>query len=43
MQSLDGKNLENFMTEIGIGLRSLLLEHFTKFPVNATGGIMVTK
>jgi hypothetical protein len=41
--SLDGKNLENFLTEVGLGLRTLVLEHFRKFAVNATGGIMVTK
>ncbi len=36
-------NLVHFLTEIGLGIRSQLLEHFKKFPVNATGGIMVTK
>ena len=36
-------NLVHLLTEIGLGIRSHLLEHFKKFPVNAAGGIMVTK
>ena len=36
-------NLTAFLTEIAINVRSLLLEHFKKFSVNAAGGIMVTK
>jgi len=36
-------NLTHFLTEVGLGIRSQLLEHFKKFPVNATGGIMATK
>lgn len=32
-----------FLTEIALGTRALLLEHFKKFPVNAPGGLMVTK
>lgn len=36
-------NLVHLLTEIGLGVRSHLLEHFKKFPVNAAGGIMVTK
>lgn len=42
-QSIDGKNLELFTTEVAIGVRTQLLEHFKKFQVNATGGLMVTK
>lgn len=42
-RSIDGKNLELFTTELAIGVRTLLLEHFKRFPVNATGGLMVTK
>jgi exocyst complex component 5 len=42
-QALDGKNLSAFLTEVGVGFRTLLLEHFKKFQVNAAGGIMVTK
>lgn len=36
-------NLRALLTETAIGLRSLLLDHFKKFQVNAAGGIMVTK
>ncbi|PGH09637.1 hypothetical protein AJ80_07666 [Polytolypa hystricis UAMH7299] len=38
-----GSNIRIFLTEIALGTRSLLLEHFKKFPVNAPGGLMVTK
>ncbi|MCJ1352339.1 MAG: Exocyst complex component 5 [Icmadophila ericetorum] len=37
------QNLTTFLTEIALGIRTLLLEHFKKFPVNAAGGIVVTK
>ncbi|KAI9792895.1 MAG: Exocyst complex component 5 [Candelina submexicana] len=36
-------NLQSFLTELAIGLRTLLLDHFKKFQVNAAGGLMVTK
>lgn len=36
-------NLTTFLTELALSFRSLLLEHFKKFQVNAAGGIMVTK
>lgn len=42
-QSVDGKNLEFCSTEIAIGVRTQLLDHFKKFQVNAAGGLMVTK
>jgi hypothetical protein len=42
-QSLSGKNLEGFLTEIGISFHTLLLEHLLKFPVSATGGLMLAK
>ncbi|PPQ65579.1 hypothetical protein CVT26_000528 [Gymnopilus dilepis] len=42
-QNLSGKNLEVFLTEIGVAFHSLLLEHLRKFPVNATGGLMLAK
>lgn len=38
-----GSNIKTFLTEIALGTRSLLLEHFKKFPVNAPGGLMITK
>ncbi|KAI9761126.1 MAG: Exocyst complex component 5 [Geoglossum simile] len=41
--ALDGKNLTSFSTELAIGIRSLLLEHFKKFQVNPAGCLMVTK
>lgn len=42
-QAIDGQNLEVFSSELAIGVRDLLFEHFKKFQVNATGGLMVTK
>jgi hypothetical protein len=42
-QALDGHNLEVFSSELAICIRDLLFEHFKKFQVNATGGLMVTK
>ncbi|PPQ77399.1 hypothetical protein CVT25_010981 [Psilocybe cyanescens] len=42
-QNLSGKNLEVFLTEIGVGFHSLLLDHLRKFPVSATGGLMLAK
>ncbi|KAK2834924.1 hypothetical protein FQN49_006780 [Arthroderma sp. PD_2] len=38
-----GSNVRVFLTEIALGTRALLLEHFKKFTVNAPGGLMVTK
>lgn len=43
LESLDGTNLEQFLTELGAGVRSLLLEHMKKFQINAAGGLMLTK
>ncbi|KAG6868166.1 hypothetical protein C0993_006834 [Termitomyces sp. T159_Od127] len=42
-QNLSGKNLEVFLTEIGVAFHSTLLEHLRKFPVSATGGLMLAK
>ncbi|KAF8475948.1 exocyst complex component Sec10-like protein [Kalaharituber pfeilii] len=42
-ESLDGANLDSFLTELGCGLRNLLLEHMKKFQINAAGGLMLTK
>lgn len=36
-------NLIAFLTEIAIGLRTFLFEHFKKFQVNAAGALMITK
>ncbi|WEW58568.1 Exocyst complex component 5 [Emydomyces testavorans] len=38
-----GSNIKIFLTEIALGTRALLLDHFKKFPVNGPGGLMVTK
>ncbi|KAI0307212.1 exocyst complex component Sec10 [Multifurca ochricompacta] len=42
-QNLSGKNLEIFLTEVGVAFHSQLLEHLRKFPVSATGGLMLAK
>ncbi|KAG6363225.1 hypothetical protein INS49_008321 [Diaporthe citri] len=42
-QAIDGHNLEIFSSELALAIHKLLLEHFKKFSVNATGGLMVTK
>ena len=41
--ALDGENLQGFSSELAVLVRDLLFEHFKKFQVNATGGLMVTK
>lgn len=38
-----GSNLRQLLTEIALGTRSLLLEHFKRFVVNGPGGLIVTK
>ncbi|KZS97887.1 exocyst complex component Sec10 [Sistotremastrum niveocremeum HHB9708] len=42
-QNLSGKNLEVLLSEIGVAFNTLLLEHLKKFPVSATGGLMLAK
>ncbi|KAI0346802.1 exocyst complex component Sec10 [Trametopsis cervina] len=42
-ENLSGKNLEVFLTEVGVAFHGLLLEHLKKFPVSATGGLMLAK
>ncbi|KAF8338920.1 exocyst complex component Sec10-domain-containing protein [Cantharellus anzutake] len=42
-ENMSGKNLEGFLTEIGVGFHTLLLDHMKKFPVSATGGLMLAK
>jgi hypothetical protein len=39
----NGSNVRQVLTEIALGTRSLLLEHFKRFVVNGPGGLMVTK
>ncbi|GMK57608.1 hypothetical protein CspeluHIS016_0404420 [Cutaneotrichosporon spelunceum] len=41
--ALSGKNREAFLLEVGVAFHSLLLDHYKKFPVNPTGGLMLTK
>ncbi|KAJ5602196.1 hypothetical protein N7510_011730 [Penicillium lagena] len=38
-----GANIRQVLTEIALGTRGLLLEHFKRFAVNGPGGLMVTK
>ncbi|KAK4101707.1 exocyst complex component Sec10 [Parathielavia hyrcaniae] len=42
-QALDGHNLEAFCSELALAVHRLLFDHFKRFQVNATGGLMVTK
>jgi len=42
-QAIDGQNLEVFSCELALNLRDMLFEHFKRFSVSATGGLMVTK
>lgn len=43
METLNGTNLSSFLSELAIGLRSLLLDHFRKFSVSLTGGLIISK
>ncbi|BGP29274.1 Exocyst complex component 5 [Rhodotorula toruloides] len=43
VNALSGRNAEIFLTEVGVTFHTLLLEHLKKFPVSATGGLMLTK
>ncbi|KAH8689194.1 exocyst complex component Sec10-like protein [Talaromyces proteolyticus] len=38
-----GSNLQTLFTELALGVRTQLLEHFRRFQVNGPGGLMVTK
>ncbi|KGO67507.1 hypothetical protein PITC_009580 [Penicillium italicum] len=38
-----GANVRQVLTEIALGIRGLLLEHFKRFSVSGSGGLMVTK
>ncbi|KAI5119514.1 hypothetical protein M0805_002450 [Coniferiporia weirii] len=42
-QNLSGRNLEIFLTEVGVSFNTLLLEHLRKFSVNANGGLILAK
>ena len=41
--SLDGANLTLFLSDLAIGLRFAVLEHFRKFTISLTGGLLVSK
>ncbi|KAJ5761850.1 uncharacterized protein N7511_005232 [Penicillium nucicola] len=38
-----GANIRQVLTEIALGIRGLLLEHFKRFSISGPGGLMVTK
>ncbi|KAI9230221.1 MAG: exocyst complex component Sec10-like protein [Piptocephalis tieghemiana] len=38
-----GRNLEVFLTEVGVTFHGMLLEHFRKFPVSPTGALSLSK
>ncbi|KAL9945516.1 Exocyst complex component 5 [Verticillium nonalfalfae] len=42
-QAVDGHNMEVFASELALAVLALLFEHFKKFQVNATGGLMVAQ
>ncbi|EAW13574.1 exocyst subunit SEC10 [Aspergillus clavatus NRRL 1] len=39
----NGSNVRQLLTEIAVGTRNQLLDHFKRFAVNGAGGLMVTK
>lgn len=41
-EALDGQNFEDFLTEVGLAFKDLLLDHFKKFNVSNTGGLIVS-
>lgn len=41
--SLDAVSLNNILVKVGMNLLNQLLEHYKKFPVSSTGGIILTK
>lgn len=43
VRAVDGHNLEMLSGELALAVLQLLFEHFKKFQVNATGGLMVTQ
>jgi len=42
-QSFDGANLDVLLTEVAVGFRAQLLQHFTKYQVNRIGGVMLAR
>lgn len=41
--SLDGANLEEFLTAIGLEIRELIMAHLKKWTVNATGAVILSR
>ncbi|KID87024.1 exocyst complex component Sec10 [Metarhizium guizhouense ARSEF 977] len=41
--AIDGLNAEKYYSELALSIHELLFDHFKKFQVNATGGLMVTQ
>lgn len=41
--AVDGHNLDMFSSELALAVLKLLFDHFKKFQVNATGGLMATQ
>ena len=42
-QSFDGVNLRVFLSEVGVGVRGLLIEHFRKWQVSEVGGVVLAR
>jgi hypothetical protein len=42
-QYLAGSNKSAFLLEVGVGVQHILLDHYKRFAVNATGGLVATK
>ncbi|CAG9939259.1 unnamed protein product [Clonostachys rosea f. rosea IK726] len=42
-KAIDGQNAEKFFSELALVILQHLFDHFKKFQVNATGGLMVTQ
>jgi exocyst complex component 5 len=42
-QSFDGVNLKVLLSEVGVGVRGLLLEHFRKWQVSEVGGVVLAR
>ncbi|ORY81928.1 exocyst complex component Sec10-like protein [Protomyces lactucae-debilis] len=40
---MTGSNKDSFLLEVGVGVQHLLLDHYKRFAVNATGGLVATK
>ncbi|EXJ93669.1 hypothetical protein A1O1_02061 [Capronia coronata CBS 617.96] len=42
-EAFDGANLHALLTEVAVGFRAQLLQHFTKYQVNRIGGVMLAR